>query len=138
MTRDQIIEQVGRAICKSRCETCYCDLRVMAAGRPAGDCFNTGYMNIARVAIATLESMGYHIAGAGNMVAPPVEGYAMSERLKRLTIKLLAIIDDARARGLELDTIFEFHETLTRMSFEVEVPVSVHPRRKPPAIKEPP
>ncbi len=133
MTRDQIIEQVGRAICKSRSETCYCDLRVMAAGRPAGDCFNTGYMNIAQEAVAAMESMGYHIAGTGNMVAPPVKGYAMSERLKTLTIKLLAIIDVARARGFQLDTIPAFHETLTQMSFEVEVPVSVHPRRKPPA-----
>jgi hypothetical protein len=80
VTRDQIIEQVGRAICKSRCETCYCDLRVMAAGRPAGGCFNTGYMNIARVAIATLESMGYHIADTGKMVAPPAETTSWEEK----------------------------------------------------------
>jgi hypothetical protein len=133
MTRDQIIEKVARAMCKERCELCYGEPCVTAAeGRPS-DCMYTGYMRVARIAVAAMESIGYHFAGAGKMVAPPVEGYAMSERLKRLTIKLLAIIDDARARGLELDTIVEFHETLTRMSFEVEVPVSVHPRRKPPA-----
>jgi hypothetical protein len=132
MTRDQIIEKVARAMCKERCELCYGEPCVTAAeGRPS-DCMYTGYMRVARIAVAAMESIGYHFDGIGNMVAPPVEGYAAALRLLlRLTIKLLAIIDDARARGLELDTIVEFHETLTRMSFEVEVPVSVHPRRKP-------
>jgi hypothetical protein len=133
MTRDQIIEKVARVMCRAQCDhrgTMACDGIFNFDDGCSG---YTEFLEAARATIATLESTGYHIARIGNMVAPPVEGYAMSERLKRLTIKLLAIIDDARARGLELDTIVEFHETLTRMSFEVEVPVSVHPRRKPPA-----
>jgi hypothetical protein len=33
----------------------------------------TGYMRVARIAVAAMESIGYHFAGAGKMVAPPAD-----------------------------------------------------------------
>ncbi len=68
MTRDQIIEKVARAMCRA------------AEGRRR-DCMYTGYMSIARVAIATLESIGYHFADVGKMVAPSADTTPASEKV---------------------------------------------------------
>jgi len=73
MTRDRIIEKVGRAMCRAQCDrrgAMACDGIFSFDDGCSG---YTEFLKAAQATIATLESTGYHIARIGKMVAPPAE-----------------------------------------------------------------